>query len=68
MGNVKDFGRDPLPGSGTWEVREPGQGKTRGRLLGTVTASTVDEARAKAQNGPGAGTAFVVTEIPLGKE
>jgi len=68
MGNVKDFGHDSLPGSGKFEVREPGQGKTQGRLLGTVTASTVDEARTKAQNGVGKGKAFVVTEIPLGKE
>jgi len=68
MGREIDFGRDPLPGSGKFEVREPGQGKTQGRLLGTVTASTVDEARAKAQKGPGKGKAFVVTEIPLGKE
>ena len=67
MGNVKDFGHDPLPGSGTFEVLEPGQGKTQGRLLGTVQATTVDEAQRKAQNGVGKGRAFVVTEIPLGK-
>lgn len=67
MGNVRDFGHDSLPGSGTFEIREPGQGKTLGRLLGTVQAATVDEAQRKARAKVGPDKAFVVTEIPLGK-
>jgi len=68
MGNVQDFGRDPLPGSGTYEVRELGRGKTQGRLLGRVSAYTVDEAHSKATRMVPPGSAFVVTEITLGEK
>lgn len=65
MGNVRDFGHDPLPGSGTYRVTVA-QG---GRELGRVKADSLDAARTKAvQEIPEtAHMAFVVTEIPLGE-
>lgn len=64
MGKTLDFGRDPMPGSGTYRVTAAQDG----RELGRVKADSVDAARSKAAQIPEtAGVAFVVTEIPLGE-
>lgn len=65
MGKTLDFGRDPMPGSGTYRVTAA-QG---GRELGRVKADSVDAARSKAAREipETARMAFVVTEIPLGE-
>lgn len=44
MGKTLDFGRDPMPPSGVYVVRAVEDG----RKLGTVMASTLDEALVKA--------------------
>ncbi len=64
MGDVRDFGRDPLPGSGVFLVRSL---KSK-RVLGRVKAKDLDEAMEKVRESLPAAykSGFVVTEIPLG--
>lgn len=64
MAEVRDFGRDPAPGSGVFRVTT-----LKGQELGRVRASSVDEARRKAAWEIPAtdDTPFVVTEIPVGE-
>lgn len=63
MGSVRDFGRDPLPGSGVWRVTAV----KGGRELGTVAAKNMDAAVKKVEKEISAArtTDFVVTEIPI---
>lgn len=63
MGGVRDFGKDPAPGSGVWRVTAV----KGGRELGTVKAKDMDAAVKKvAKEIPAARTTdFVVTEIPI---
>lgn len=63
MGNAKDFGRDPMPGSGVFRVTAV----KGGRELGTVKAKDMDAALRKVEKEIPAAltTDFVVTEIPI---
>jgi hypothetical protein len=64
MGKVRDFGRDPLPGSGVFLVKSLKNGK----VLGKVKAKDLDEAVKKVRESLPAAykSGFVVSEIPLG--
>lgn len=63
MATVRDFGKDPAPGSGVFRVTAVKDG----RELGTVRAKDMDAAVEKVEKEiPAAQTTdFVVTEIPI---